>query len=108
MKKDNLENILFVAWAASIIAMLGSLFFSEIRQYEPCTLCWYQRILMYPLPIIIGIALIRKDYWISFYTMILSRYRCRDFHLSLFATKNSILYGPCSILWSNPLYRTIY
>ena len=31
MKKDNLENILFVAWAASIIAMLGSLFFSEIR-----------------------------------------------------------------------------
>ena len=27
MKKDSLENILFVAWAASIIAMLGSLFF---------------------------------------------------------------------------------
>ena len=71
-KKNNRENILFIAWAASIIAMFGSLFFSEIKQYEPCTLCWYQRIMMYPLTIIIGIALIRKDYWISFYTMILS------------------------------------
>lgn len=72
MYKDNRENILFIAWAASIIAMFGSLFFSEIKQYEPCTLCWYQRIVMYPLTVIIGIALIKKDYWISFYTMILS------------------------------------
>lgn len=70
--KDSRENILFVAWAASIIAMFGSLYFSEIKQYEPCTLCWYQRILMYPFTIMIGIALIRKDYRISFYTMILS------------------------------------
>ncbi len=71
-KKDNRENILFVAWAASIVAMFGSLYFSEIKQYEPCSLCWYQRIIMYPFTIIIGIALARKDYWISFYTMILS------------------------------------
>ena len=71
-KQNSRENILFIAWAASIIAMFGSLFFSEIKQYEPCTLCWYQRIMMYPLTIIIGIALIRKNYWISFYTMILS------------------------------------
>ena len=70
--KDSRENILFVAWAASIIAMFGSLYFSEVKQYEPCTLCWYQRIIMYPFTIIIGIALIRKDYQISFYTMILS------------------------------------
>lgn len=71
-KKDNRETILFVAWAASIIAMFGSLYFSEIRQYEPCLLCWFQRIVMYPFTIIIGIALIRKDYWISVYTMVLS------------------------------------
>lgn len=71
-KKDNRETILFIAWAASIIAMFGSLYFSEIRQYEPCLLCWFQRIVMYPFTIIIGIALIRKDYWISVYTMVLS------------------------------------
>ncbi|MFJ7638862.1 disulfide oxidoreductase [Peribacillus sp. NPDC097206] len=70
--KDSKENWLFIAWAASIIAMFGSLYFSEIKQYEPCTLCWYQRIIMYPFTVILGIAIIRKDHWISFYTMILS------------------------------------
>ncbi|CAH0344235.1 disulfide oxidoreductase [Bacillus sp. CECT 9360] len=68
----NQENIFFTAWAVAIIAMFGSLYFSEIKQYEPCELCWYQRIVMYPFTVILGIAIIRKDYWISFYTMVLS------------------------------------
>ncbi|MBT2641000.1 disulfide bond formation protein B [Bacillus sp. ISL-41] len=71
-KKDSRESYLFAAWAASIIAMFGSLYFSEIRQYEPCLLCWYQRILMYPFALILGIAVVRKDYKITFYTMIMS------------------------------------
>lgn len=71
-KKDSRESYLFAAWATSIIAMFGSLYFSEIRQYEPCLLCWYQRILMYPFALILGIAVVKKDYKISFYTMIMS------------------------------------
>lgn len=71
-KKDSRESFLFAAWATSIIAMFGSLYFSEIRQYEPCLLCWYQRILMYPFALILGIAVIKKDYKISFYTMIMA------------------------------------
>lgn len=71
-KKDSRELILFAAWATSIIAVFGSLYFSEIRQYEPCELCWYQRILMYPFSLILGIAVVLKDYRIAFYTMILS------------------------------------
>lgn len=71
-RKDPRENILFTAWAASVVAMFGSLYFSEIMKYEPCSLCWYQRILMYPFTILLGIAVIRKDYEISLYTMILS------------------------------------
>ncbi|WP_075980562.1 disulfide formation protein C [Bacillus massilinigeriensis] len=70
--KDQRENLLFLSWAASVIAMFGSLYFSEIRQYEPCELCWYQRILMYPFVVILGIAVVKKDYRISFYSMILS------------------------------------
>lgn len=66
------ENLLFMAWAASIIATLGSLYFSEIKQFEPCTLCWYQRIIMYPFTIILGLAIIKKDFSISIYTMVLS------------------------------------
>ena len=42
-------------------AMLGSLYFSEIANYVPCTLCWYQRIAMYPLAIFTTIAALRKD-----------------------------------------------
>lgn len=71
-KKDSRETFLFTAWAAAIIAMFGSLYFSEIRQYEPCELCWYQRILMYPFTIILGMAIVRKDYRISLYSMVLS------------------------------------
>lgn len=66
------ENILFVAWIASVISMFGSLYFSEIMDFVPCKLCWFQRILMYPFVIILGLAVIRKDYQIAFYTMILS------------------------------------
>ena len=44
---------IFTAWFMSLIAMLGSLFFSEVLQYPPCTLCWYQRICMYPLSVIL-------------------------------------------------------
>ncbi|MDQ0269002.1 disulfide oxidoreductase [Cytobacillus purgationiresistens] len=70
--KDPRENLLFVAWAASVVAMFGSLYFSEIKQYEPCALCWYQRIVMYPFVVILGIAVVKKDYRISLYSMILS------------------------------------
>ncbi|MET3696434.1 thiol:disulfide interchange protein DsbB [Bacillus oleivorans] len=72
MKKDRRETYLFIAWAASVVAMFGSLYFSEVRMYEPCVLCWYQRILMYPQAIILGIAVVKKDFSISLYTLILS------------------------------------
>jgi disulfide bond formation protein DsbB len=52
---------LLFAWLASIIAMVGSLFFSERMGFVPCTFCWYQRILMYPLVLFLGIAFYRND-----------------------------------------------
>ncbi|MCP3761572.1 disulfide oxidoreductase [Domibacillus sp. A3M-37] len=66
------ENLLFTAWAASLTAMLGSLYFSEIVGYEPCELCWYQRILMYPLVLILGIAVVRKDLRAAIYSLVMS------------------------------------
>ena len=53
--------ISYSVWAVSIVATLGSLFFSEIRGFVPCTLCWYQRILMYPLVLIIFMGIYTKD-----------------------------------------------
>jgi disulfide bond formation protein DsbB len=55
------EQGLSLAWVIATVATLGSLYFSEIMGYMPCNLCWYQRILMYPLVIVLGIATARKD-----------------------------------------------
>lgn len=52
----------YLAWLTAIIGMLASLYFSEIKHLIPCELCWYQRILMYPLVIIIGVGLARKQH----------------------------------------------
>lgn len=49
------------AWVVAVLATVGSLYFSEVAGFVPCTLCWYQRIAMYPLVIILGVALIRRD-----------------------------------------------
>ena len=54
-------NLLFLAWVTAFVAVLGSLFFSEIMGYVPCSLCWYQRIFMYPLVIIFSVSLFPVD-----------------------------------------------
>jgi len=54
-------TILFICWLIVSIATLGSLFFSEIMKFPPCDLCWYQRIFIYPLAIIIPIGLFPFD-----------------------------------------------
>jgi len=62
MKKQKTNQFyLYLAWLTSIVAMLGSLYFSEIRGFIPCELCWYQRILMYPLVLILGIGTFQND-----------------------------------------------
>jgi disulfide bond formation protein DsbB len=50
-----------VALVVVLLAMLGSLYFSEIAGYPPCKLCWLQRIAIYPLSVILAVALIRRD-----------------------------------------------
>ncbi|MEX2007282.1 MAG: disulfide oxidoreductase [Candidatus Levyibacteriota bacterium] len=62
----------YLAWVQSIIATSGSLYFSEIMHYAPCVLCWYQRILMYPLIIILAVGILRKDKKIYQYVLPMS------------------------------------
>lgn len=60
---------LYFAWIVSIVATLGSLYLSEVLQFIPCSLCWYQRIFMYPQVILLGIATYRQDRDIAFYSL---------------------------------------
>ena len=47
----------YAAWILALLSLAGSLFFSEVMELPPCVLCWYQRIAMYPLVLIIGIGI---------------------------------------------------
>jgi disulfide bond formation protein DsbB len=56
------QIFMYSAWLVSILATLGSLYFSEIRGFIPCELCWYQRIAMYPLTLILGVATFHNEF----------------------------------------------
>lgn len=66
------ENLLLGIWTIALIATAGSLYFSEIRGYIPCELCWIQRIFMYPLVIVAGVAYFQKNVRIALTTLVLS------------------------------------
>jgi len=66
------ENSLILAFFVALLATLGSLFYSEIAGYNPCKLCWFQRVFMYPQAILFGTALIRKAKNIFYYSVPLS------------------------------------
>ena len=66
------ENLLLLIWVQSFIALAGSLFYSEVMGYVPCELCWIQRILMYPLVVIYGLAAIKKEISMALPGLILS------------------------------------
>ena len=53
--------IVFICWIVASVSTLGSLFFSEIMELAPCALCWYQRIFMFPLVIILLVGLFPFD-----------------------------------------------
>ena len=51
-------------WLAFLVAatcMLGSLYFSEVADFVPCRLCWFQRIAMYPLSAVLLVGALRRD-----------------------------------------------
>jgi disulfide bond formation protein DsbB len=53
--------VVFICWIVASVSTLGSLFFSEIMELAPCALCWYQRIFMFPLVIILLVGLFHFD-----------------------------------------------
>ena len=66
------NNILYLAWATALVATLGSFYFSNVRNFAPCVLCWYQRICMFPLVLILGVGILKKDKNVTDYALPLS------------------------------------
>jgi disulfide bond formation protein DsbB len=62
----------YLAFGTALLAMLGSLYYSQIAGFVPCTLCWYQRMLMYPLVLITLVGIIKQDESLPDYVLPLS------------------------------------
>lgn len=59
--KDGATVALLAAWLLALFASFAVLFIGEVMGQQPCVLCWYQRIAMFPLALILGIAAWRGD-----------------------------------------------
>jgi disulfide bond formation protein DsbB len=68
-KKDLSQLLLFFSWLIVLVAVLSSLYASEIANIAVCKLCWYQRICVYPLVLLLGIAAYKNDTNIVPYTI---------------------------------------
>ncbi len=83
------QKLPYLAWLQVLVATLGSLYFSDVMKLPPCVLCWYQRILMYPLILIIPVGIFLEDKRLKYYVLPLS------------------ITGLCISLYHNLLYYNI-
>jgi disulfide bond formation protein DsbB len=63
------DQSIWLAWLAAIGSTVGSLYYSLVAHYTPCNFCWYQRIAMFPLVAIIGVAIFGKDDKVARYVL---------------------------------------
>jgi len=102
-----------LAFAAVVAAtcMAGSLYFSEVADFIPCTLCWYQRIAMYPLAVMLAIAAARQDRAVRFYAVPLATIGAAisTYHYVIewvpeAETGVCSTTIPCSVQWFDPIF----
>ena len=63
------DAALWLAWLIAAVAMAGSLYFSESAGFVPCRWCWFQRVAMYPLAVILLVAAVRRDRSVRWYVV---------------------------------------
>ncbi len=95
-----------VVAATAVGATLGSLYYSEIADYIPCTYCWYQRIAMYPMAVIVPLAIVLRERSILRYSLALGSIGLAvsiyHIQLQLFPDQSSNsceLTSPCTAKW---------
>jgi disulfide bond formation protein DsbB len=97
---------LVLAGLVAIASMLGSLYFSEVADFPPCRLCWYQRIAMYPLAVILPVAAWRRDPGVRRYAAplavvggLIAVYHVLIERFPSLETGACELANPCTIIW---------
>ena len=106
---------LVLAAGVAIVSTLGSLYYSEVANLPPCRFCWYQRIGMYPLAVILSIAAWRRDPAVRWYAVplavaggLVSVYHVMVERYPSLESGSCDPTNPCSIIWVERLgYMTI-
>jgi disulfide bond formation protein DsbB len=100
------HNALALAAVIALVATVGSLYLSEGAHFVPCRLCWYQRIGMYPLAVVLPIAAIRRDIraWpyplaLALLALPISIYHVLLEHFPSLESDACEVDNPCSIVW---------
>lgn len=96
-----------LAAVVALVATIGSLWLSEGAGFPPCRLCWYQRVAMYPLSVVLGIAAVRRDVAVRTYAIPLAVLggAISIWHVlierfpSLESSTSCEITNPCSIIW---------
>lgn len=96
-----------LVFVVGTVATLGSLYFSEVADYVPCRLCWFQRIAMYPIGLVALVALIRRDRDARWYLLplavigaLISTYHYLIERGVLDDSESCTLFGPsCADVW---------
>lgn len=60
---------IWLAWIVALVATVGSLIYSEVIHFPPCRLCWFQRIAMYPMAIVLLVGAIRREFQVKYYAL---------------------------------------
>ena len=63
------KHFLVFSFLLALFASVFPLVYSEIINFSPCVLCWWQRVFMFPLVFIFGIAFWIKDRKVIIYTL---------------------------------------
>jgi len=91
-------RVILYSFIVALTATSGSLYFSEIAGFTPCILCWYQRIFMYPLVLVLGVGLFTKskDVWKYVLPLSLVGLSVAFYHYNL--QINPSLLAPCTTI----------
>ena len=95
-----------MAAVVALVCTAGSLYLSEVANFPPCRLCWFQRVAMYPLVVLLGLAAVRRDLGIRPYVIVLAVMGSMVSVWHMIVERNPTLEGtscdplnPCSIIW---------
>ena len=109
------EGAVAFALIVAVVATVGSLYLSEGAHFLPCRLCWYQRIAMYPLTIILGSAVARRRRDVHWYVIpvaavgaVISSYHVLLERFPRLESSICEVSNPCTLIWTRRFgYQTI-